>query len=121
MRYQYQETVEAMYVTDGTFDDDHPNPNHMTGLLFDPPTRTVRLDSPCDGDESVASIGDVIVRHASHGSPWTWDSIWKAEAFENTFTPVPESCEHEPRTYQGWGDEPFCKKCGVPLKGASHD
>ena len=87
-RYQYLETVEAMYVNDDTFDGDHPNPTHMTGLLFDPQTRTVTLDNPCDADETIAKIGDVIVRHASRGSSWTWDSIWSREVFENTFTPV---------------------------------
>ena len=115
MRYNYIETVEAMYVTDDTFDGSHPNPDHMTGLMFDPVERTVTLDSPCDVDESVATIGDVIVRHASRGSSWTWDSIWKVEAFENTFTPVIDPCQHEPRTYQGWGDESFCIHCGDPL------
>lgn len=88
--YRQREVVEAMYVTDDTFDAPHPNEDHMTGIMFYPQTRTVELTHPCDDDEKVAEVGDVIVRHGKDGTN-AWDSIWKPEAFENTFEEVHES------------------------------
>lgn len=79
-----------MYVTDDTFDASHPNEDHMTSMTFHPDTRTIELDHPCDDDERTAVIGDVIVRHGKDGVN-AWDSIWKPEAFENTFEEVHES------------------------------
>ena len=78
------EYVTVMYVTDATFDNPHPNADHMTGLVFDPIARTVELDCPCDDDETTARVGDVIVRHDA-GTGTYWDSIWSRASFENCF------------------------------------
>ena len=82
MKWRDKETFEVMFVTDETFDAPHPNPDHMTGLLFDPISRTVTLDNPCDEDERVAKIGDVIIRRG------TFDSIWPRELFEGRYEQV---------------------------------
>lgn len=83
MKYQKKpEYVEAMFVDDALFDDDHPNPNHLTGILYDPIKRTATLDSPYCADETIAQLGDVVVRYGS------FDSIWREETFLRVYQPV---------------------------------
>ena len=105
---RYRETVEAMIVDDALFDDPHPNPNHMTGMVFDPQARNVTLDNPFDEDERVAKVGDVVVRHAGG-----WDSIWPRDSFERQFVEIQPSIsevleavsEIVGRTFDEWWTE----------------
>lgn len=51
--------IEAVQVTDSTFDADHPNPEHITGLVYHPATRTISIVT-LEG-VMVANIGDWII------------------------------------------------------------
>lgn len=52
--------IEAVQITDATFDDPHPNPAHLPGVVYNPKLRRVSiktLEGTTRGD-----IGDWIIR-----------------------------------------------------------
>jgi hypothetical protein len=40
------DVVEAVQITDATFDDDHPNPEHVIGVVYDPIERCALIERP---------------------------------------------------------------------------
>jgi len=52
-------TIEAVQITDAMFDDPHPNPEHIPGLIYDPVKRQVRI--PTLEGEMVGELGDWII------------------------------------------------------------
>ena len=60
MKYRKKPIViEAIKVTDRTFDDPHPNPEHIQGVIYDPITRAAYIKT-LEG-EMRADIGDWII------------------------------------------------------------
>ena len=51
--------IEAVQITDATFDAPHPNPEHIVGLVYNPVLRTVRI--PTLEGEMIGSLGDWII------------------------------------------------------------
>jgi hypothetical protein len=51
--------IEAVQVTDEWFDAPHPNPLHLPGMVYNPLTRTVVIDTP-EGTMT-AQVGDWII------------------------------------------------------------
>ena len=61
MKYRKKPVViEAVQVTDATFDAPHPNPEHIPGLLYDPVRRVVEIDT-LEGTMT-ARVGDWIIK-----------------------------------------------------------
>lgn len=52
--------IEAVQITDSTFDAPHPNPEHIEGVIYDPVARCVRIKT-LEG-EMRGDIGDWIIR-----------------------------------------------------------
>jgi hypothetical protein len=75
------EIVEAVQVTNSTFDILHPNPEHIPGLIYDPLRRVVLLET-WHGTET-AALGDWIVRGAK-GQLY----LCKADVFEARYKPL---------------------------------
>lgn len=51
--------IDAVQVTDLTFDSPHPNDEHIIGLMYDPVARTVAIET-LEGTMT-ASLGDWII------------------------------------------------------------
>lgn len=51
--------IDAVQITDGWFDAEHPNPKHPTGVVLNPGSRTVHI-STLEG-EMVGQVGDWII------------------------------------------------------------
>lgn len=73
--------IEAVQVSDATFDSPHPNPEHIAGVIYNPLNRTVEIKT-LEGTMT-AQIGDWIIRGV-HGElyPCTPD------IFGATYEPV---------------------------------
>ena len=52
--------IEAVQVTDSTFDNDHPNDEHIVGVRYDPRERCAYIDT-LEG-RMRADLGDWIIR-----------------------------------------------------------
>lgn len=52
-------TIEAVQVTDSTFDAPHPNSDHIRGVIYDPIKREVRI--PVISGHLIARMGDWII------------------------------------------------------------
>jgi len=52
--------IEAVQITDATFDQPHPNPEHIVGVLYDPTERCAFIDT-LEG-RMRADLGDWIIR-----------------------------------------------------------
>ena len=52
--------VEAVQITDATFDSPHPNPEHLRGVIYDPVGRCVYIRT-LEG-EMRGNVGDWIIR-----------------------------------------------------------
>lgn len=52
--------IEAVQVTDSTFDSEHPNPEYIIGVVYDPIKRCAFIDT-LEG-RMRASLGDWIIR-----------------------------------------------------------
>lgn len=52
--------IEAVQITDATFDDPHPNPEHVIGVHYDPMIRCAFIDT-LEGTMR-ADMGDWIIR-----------------------------------------------------------
>ena len=51
--------IEAVQITDATFDDPHPNPGHIAGVIYDPVKRCVFIDT-LEGQHR-GDLGDWII------------------------------------------------------------
>lgn len=70
--------VDATQITDDTFDADHPNPDHIVGVVYDPMQRCAFIDDH-DG-QMRADRGDWIIRGITGEL-----SVCKADVFEETY------------------------------------
>lgn len=52
--------IEAVQITDKTFDDPHPNPEHLKGVIYDPQARCVYINT-LEGTHR-GDVGDWIIR-----------------------------------------------------------
>ena len=52
--------IEAVRISNATFDDPHPNPDHIPGVIYDPIRRIVRIKT-LEG-QMVGNLGDWIIR-----------------------------------------------------------
>ncbi len=78
--------IEAVQITDATFDDPHPNPEHIAGPIYDPVNRTVII-ATLEGT-MLANVGDWIIR----GVKGELYPI-KPDIFEATYEPVEETTD----------------------------
>lgn len=67
MKYRKKPIViEAVQITDATFDDDHPNPEHIPGVIYDPVKRQAIVNTlegvmvGCLGDWLITGINGEI-------------------------------------------------------------
>lgn len=74
--------VEAVQITDATFDDPHPNPEHIRGVLYDPQLRCAFVMT-LEG-KMTARLGDWIIRGVK-GELYPC----KPDIFEATYEAVP--------------------------------
>lgn len=75
-------TVEAVQVTNNTFDAPHPNPEHILGALYDPRSRTVAVITP--GGIQKAGLGDWIVRYKFDGTY----RVYNSRSFQSLYEEV---------------------------------
>lgn len=73
--------IEAVQITDATFDDPHPNPTHIVGVVYDPVARVVHIHT-LEG-EMTGQIGDWIITGVK-GEIYPC----KPDIFEATYEPV---------------------------------
>ena len=76
--------IEAVQITDATFDDPHPNPNHLIGPVYDPVNRTV-IVATLEGT-MIANVGDWIIRGIK-GELYPC----KPDIFEATYEEIPDA------------------------------
>lgn len=75
--------IEAVQITDATFDAPHPNPDHIPGVLYDPVNRTALIQT-LEGD-MIGQLGDWIIRGVK-GELYPC----KPDIFEATYAPADE-------------------------------
>lgn len=68
--------IEAVQITDATFDDPHPNEEHVVGVIYDPRNRCVRIRT-LEG-EMRGNLGDWIIRGVKGELYPCEDSIFRA-------------------------------------------
>ena len=76
--------IEAVQITDATFDAPHPNPEHIAGCIYNPVLRTVRI--PTLEGEMIGSLGDWIITGVK-GEHYPC----KPDIFEKTYERVEET------------------------------
>lgn len=76
------DVVEAVQITNATFDAPYPNPQHIPGALYDPIRRVVKIDTP--QGLTTGSVGDWIIR-----APSGRLSICKSDVFARMHEPAP--------------------------------
>ena len=52
--------IQAVQITQATFDDPHPNPEHIPGVIYDPARRFATIET-LEG-KMTAQVGDWIIR-----------------------------------------------------------
>lgn len=52
--------IEAVRVSHSTFDDPHPNPDHVPGVVYDPVLRRADMTT-LEGNQATAYLGDWII------------------------------------------------------------
>ena len=75
--------IEAVQITNDTFDAKHPNPEHVEGVLYDPVRRCVFIET-LEG-EMRGDLGDWIITGVK-GERYPC----KPDIFEATYDPAPE-------------------------------
>jgi hypothetical protein len=75
------DVVAAVQITNATFDADHPNPEHITGILYDAIERCAFIERP--NGRTRANLGDWIVREADGGL-----YVCNGSTFAATYEPV---------------------------------
>ena len=73
--------IEAIQITDATFDAPHPNPEHIPGIVYDPQARCALI--PTLEGTMKGSIGDWIIRGVN-GEFYPC----KPDIFEKTYEPA---------------------------------
>jgi len=73
--------VEAVQITDSTFDAPHPNQEHVAGLIYDPVLRIVFVERPYGMISG--HVGDWIVKGAD-GELY----LCKSQTFAATYQPI---------------------------------
>ena len=73
--------IEAVQVTDATFDDPHPNPTHIAGVIYDPSQRCAWIQT-LEGIMR-ADLGDLIIKGVA-GEFYPC----KPDIFKATYEPV---------------------------------
>ena len=76
--------IEAVQITDATFDAPHPNPEHIPGVIYDPVKHEAYIQT-LEGTMT-ASLGDWIIR----GIKGEFYPI-KEDIFFQTYEPVEDS------------------------------
>ncbi len=71
--------VDAVQITDSTFDAPRPNPEHVPGVTYDPRMRRIRLD--VYGQWETSRNGEWIVRD-EEGNLTVWTNSEFREQFE---------------------------------------
>lgn len=74
--------IEAVQITDATFDGPHPNEDHITGVTYVPSDRTVMI--PTLEGTMIGRVGDWIIKGVN-GEMYPC----KPDIFEKTYEPVP--------------------------------
>lgn len=74
-------TIEAVQVNDITFDEPHPNPEHIPGVVYDPVRRRVAINTP--GGVRRGGVGDWLIRDMAGEL-----SLCNAAHFERTYERV---------------------------------
>lgn len=75
--------IEAIQITDETFDAPHPSPEHIQGVLYDPVSRTVRIET-LEG-VMTGRLGDWVITGVN-GELYPC----KDDIFRQTYEPVEE-------------------------------
>ena len=76
--------IEAVQITDTTFDAPHPNPEHLSGVIYDPIKREVKI--PTLEGAMIGNLGDwIIVGVKGERYPC------KPDIFEATYEKVEDS------------------------------
>ncbi len=81
--------VEAVQITDRTFDEPHPNPEHIPGVIYDPVRRAAYIRTP-EG-EMRGDLGDWIIRGVA-GELYPC----KPDIFAATYEPVQVTARFDP-------------------------
>ena len=88
------ETIEAVQITDSTFDANHPNPEHVVGVTYDPLRREVIVPIDSYGDTYTAVPGDWIVRFPGEEHLTVLhDDSFRGMGWERPASPETESAE----------------------------
>jgi len=87
------QTITAVQITAATFDDPHPNLEHIPGILYHTPTRAVFIPTP-DG-RAVGSIGDWIITGIDGQYCICRDDVFQA-SYVATSTPETSAIEKLP-------------------------
>lgn len=74
--HKYRTTVEAVQITDATFDGPQPSEDHIPGVMYDPQQRCAFIKTP-DGMQR-AEIGDWIVRDITGKLAAVKDDVFQA-------------------------------------------
>jgi len=80
--------IEAVQITEDSFDKPHPNPEHIPGLIYVPTSRTVVV--PTLEGNMIASVGDWIITGVK-GERYSC----KDEIFRMTYEPVRPADEEQ--------------------------
>lgn len=88
-KYRPKAVVDAVRVTDATFDAPNPNPEHLPGVVYDPVARSVFIPT-VDGGQR-AGLGDWLIHNAAgQVRPMSDD------AFRMLYEPVDAHAEDAP-------------------------
>lgn len=68
--------IDAVQITDSTFDAPHPNPEHIIGIIYDPINRCALIET-LEGTMR-ADLGDWIIKGVENEIYPCKDSIFKA-------------------------------------------
>jgi hypothetical protein len=74
--YKFRTTVEAVQITDATFDGPHPSEDHILGVMYDPQQRCAFIQTS-EGMQR-ADIGDWIVRDCTGKLSAIKDDVFQA-------------------------------------------
>ena len=117
MKYRKRPIViKAVQITDATFDDPHPNPLHIAGVLYDPQSRSATIQT-LEG-LMTAQIGDWIIQGIKGElypcKPDIFAATYDPAATEASAAPTVYDCRVETR----WNS--ICNR-GTQGCGLSHE
>lgn len=97
MKVRRRQILEAFQITDATFDDPHPNPTHVRGVVYDAVSRTVRVWGPNNLSWHIPIGYWLLVE------PGQLVQFCSSENFERSYERVPESCAGLPDDFNVTG------------------